>query len=103
MIDTESLDTSKTYVGYEVGTNKIARKLQAYHCKPDINNLFSDNKPKDNDLATHVFAIVWNEPSSKWHVYESHFVYDGIRHLDFKHMVANAKKGFRKAILRFSI
>lgn len=100
MIDITTLDVSKTYIGYEVGTNKIAKKIQAFS-KKEINKIFSQDKPKENDTATHVFGLVWDQAAGKWTVYESHFVFDGVRKYDFDTWLQLQKKDSAKQYFLF--
>lgn len=100
MIDITKLDPTKTYVGYEVGTNKVAKKIQAI-CKRDAQKIFSHNKPKENEFATHVFSFVWNTDSNKWFIYESHFVYDGVRKYDYDAWLQMQKRDSAKQYFVF--
>ena len=100
MIDITKLDQTNTYVGYEVGSNKVAKKIQSF-CKRDIEKLFSQDKPKENDIATHVFSFAWDKDENKWIIYESHFINDGVRKSDYDTWIQLQKRDSAKQYFVF--
>lgn len=82
MIDVESLDKNKTYVGYQVGTSKISRAIQHMSRK--------ETDIPEREIASHVFALAYRD--GEWHIFEAHANWDGCMKLPFKQWEALNKK-----------
>lgn len=95
MIDLSQLNKSVSYVGYEVGTSKVARKIQGFS-RRYTERIFGENKPPESELATHVFAIIFNSKENNWMVYESHFLIDGVNKFTFDCWIQMQKKNSAK-------
>lgn len=77
MIDIESLDKNKTYVGYSVGTSQASKFIQVLSAQEtDI--------PAD-EIASHIFSLVYQ--NEEWFVFESHLKYDGCTKIPYKEWV----------------
>ena len=77
MIDIESLDKNKTYVGYCVGKSQPSRFIQVLSEK-------ETNLPVD-EIASHIFSLVYQ--NDEWFVFESHLKYNGCTKLPYKDWV----------------
>lgn len=79
MIELESLDKFKTYVGYCVGTSQPSKFIQRLSAREtDI--------PEDQ-IASHIFSLVYQD--DQWYVFESHLKYDGCTKLPFSDWVVD--------------
>lgn len=61
MADFIKFDTTKTYIGLQYGTSRVAKKIQKYtkcYC------------PNSEEVPTHILALVFR--LGEWWVYESH-------------------------------
>lgn len=72
MINIETLDKTKTYVAWQIGTGFVARLIQKLSQK--------QTKLACEQIASHVLAIVFLDD---WYVFESHMKWQGCKKLRF--------------------
>lgn len=70
LIDIAKLNKNKTYVVSEIGTSKIAKKIQSLE-----HRIYKD-VPK-NQLASHTLAL--RNINNIWYVWENHLIWKGIK------------------------
>ncbi len=81
MIQIETLDKNKTYVGYQIGKALISKLIQKLSKKA--------TKLPVNQIASHVFALVYIK--NEWYVFEAHAQWKGCKKLKYKDWLKDYK------------
>lgn len=82
MIDLNTLNINKTYVGWQIGQGFVSRLIQKLSKK-------ETDLPKEQ-IATHIFMMIYE--NDNWYVVESHLKWHGVKKLLFTDWLSDYKE-----------